>query len=626
MTEKRSIMRQTALLVLIALLMAYPAFAGTHINVSMTESVYQNVTYARDFYGVSNQTYCFINGTLFVHNPGTETVYDIYLNLVNTNRMISNFTYFNDGTGRYGYQKNGTPGTPIIIHIPELRSGNHSTFRYNVTCNNTNPPINISTTYINTDHGNNLKVLSGQNWTINQTINNMHYLQQPVQNLNITIQAMDVQWNLSTFSFALLYLYNLNDSANVVGNGTSNTTWYWTPLGGTVDYNQSAWITYIARAPYSVPFTASYMAITETLTYQTGFLMSNLSLTQINGSAKINFSFEKRISQPSDNLLNHNVTYEIRPYVIASDNITFDLNTVTLWVTADMDPSNRSTSFGYLNKTYTGSPIQRINITEGWNPAGNYWYFNFTDGSNSSYPPPIVWMKPEWLISNANGQIVNYTATKSGLDLYMKYIYVINGYWLEIKKNITNTGEGQYDINITVENIGNGWTPEYEYVTVYDFVPNQFTAYDIVYDPSINGCWGTSWCTNLSVGSPGSEFYGTSYRWNIYWKAGMNSSLGPKFGPDATGAENYSWSASYKVNGTGAYQVTQLYVVGLDPLKVDGASASPVISVITGLESKTREIMYIAIVAFLIVVNVTNLIITNRINKKLELQQKPKKR
>ncbi|MEM4268428.1 MAG: hypothetical protein QXK37_06395 [Candidatus Woesearchaeota archaeon] len=595
---------------------AFQVNAATHLNITMLEVVYQNITFARDFYPFENQTACWINGTINITNPNAETIYDIYLTYINTEKMSGNFTWVNNSLTRYAYQMSGTPGTPIVLHIPELRMNNYTTFIYNIGCNESKPPLNITTSYINTDHGNHLKVLAGYNWTINQSIKNEGYLQQPVNLINITMEAMNVSWNTSQFPFELQYLFSYNDSANVYGNGTSNSTWYWVPNGGTLNWNESVWIQFTMRAPYSVPFTASYLGLTESLQYEAYFLMSNLTLTKVNASAQINFSFEKRISQPSDNELNHNVTWEIRPYVIAVDNITFDLNKVTLWVTNITDPGNYSTQFGSLNKTYSGTPLERINITTAWNPVGNYWYFNYTDGSNATYPPPIVWMKPEWLITNADGQIVNYTTTRSGTDLYMKYIYVINGYWLEVQKNITNIGENQYQINITVENIGNGWTPEYEYVTVYDFVPYDFAVWDMSYDPGVSGCSGN--CQNLSVGTAGSDFYGTSYRWNIYWKDPLNSSLGPKFGPDAVSEANYSWHAGYKVNGTGPYKITQLYIVGLDPLKVDGASTSPVISVITGLESYTREIVYISIVAFLIVINVTNLVITHRIKRKLD--------
>ncbi len=593
--------------------------AGTHLNITMEEKIYKNTTFAEHFYLTTNVTSCVINGTLNITNPGQETISDIYLKFSNTDNMLSNFTW--DPNTKYGNQISGSPGTGIIIHIPSLRTDNFSTYYYSINCTDAPPPLNVTTLYTNFDHGFNRKVLAGHNWTINQKILNYNNLAVPVNNINISIRAVQIPWNSSLFNFSLEYLYPLGDYPNVVGNGTSDYRWWWSPNGGTLVFNQSKNITYRVRAPYSVPFTASYQAIFENISYDVGVLISNLSLDQVNATSAINFSFQKRITQPADNALSHNVTYEIRPQIGTDLNITFDINRVTLWVTQNIDPSNDTsgTVWGPLTVNYTnpsGGPMKEINISTLWGNSSYYWTFNFTDGSNSSYPPPIVWMKPEFAITNKYGQIMNYTTTRSGQEIFIKYIYVIHGYWLEVSKNVSNIGEDQYQVDIRVENIGNGWTPQFEMVTVYDFIPDNFKVWGMT--PAPFKCPTGSYCTNLSVGVPSSDYYGMSYKWDIPWKGTMNSSLGPKSGPQATGGGNYSWNVSYKVNGTGEYKVSDLYIVGLDPLKVDGAGVSPVIAVITGLQSYSKEILYLGIVAFLIVVNVTNLVITNKINKKLD--------
>jgi len=614
-THKKRKMQKVILSLFLAIVfsVSYVTAVGTHMNVTISEIVYRNTTFAEYFDLSENTSYCIINGTLNITNPGQETVYDIYLQFSNTGSMITNFTWV--PTTKFGNHTSGGPGQIMLIHIPSLRQGNYSTYTYAVSCLNASPPLDIDSNYTNADHNHNRKVLAGYNWTVEQTITNLNYLQTNISNINITITAQDVLWNSTLFNFSLQELNAVGDYLNVYGNGTSNYQWWWTPNGGELEFNNSENISYQVRAPYSVPFTATYRALLESITYDVNFLISNVSLDYINGSADINFSLEKRIAQPADNTLSHNVTWEIRPSINTKENITFDINKVTMWVTENLDPTNDTgdTAWGGLNITHTGSPMKEINISTQWGNSSYYWFFNYTDGANSTYPPPIVWMQPEWLITNAYGQIMNYTTTRSGTDYYIKYIYVIHGYWLEVAKNVTSIGEDQYRINIFVENIGNGWTPEFTYVTVYDFVPNDFAVWNM----SNGGCPSTQ-CQNLSVGSVGSDFYGMSYRWNIPWKGTMNASLGPKVGPDATSWDNYSWNVSYTVNGTGPYKVTDLYIVGLDPLKVDGASVSPVIAVITGLQSYTKEIIYLGIVAFLIVINVSNLIITNKINSKLD--------
>jgi len=608
------------LLVLISILciLSVNADFGTHINVTIVEEVFQETSFAENFTLTEWQKSCVSLGTINITNPNNETVYDISISFINTNLLSTNLTW--DNTTKFGNHTEGQSGQTIVIHIPELRQYNYSVFRYNISCMGQNPSLNIISDYYNYEHGFTRKVLSGKEWTINQTIRNDNIAQSNITNVNITITAANVTWNSSEFSFYLKNLYPNGDYLNVHGNGTSNITWWWQPNGGELAWNDNFSIKYNVSAPLSVPFTATYLAIREKTEFQVyDNLLSNLTIDGINASARADFDFEKRITKPSDNIENHNVTWEIRPYMTVPVNITYDLNRVTLWVTLNQDPTNKTTltQWGLLEKNYTGSPLKQINITTGWGNSSTFWLFNYTDGTNSTYLPPIVWMKPEFLIANKYAQIVNYTSSISGNDSYYKYIYVVAGYWLQISKNVTNIGEDQYQININVENIGNGWTPRYEKVTVYDFVPNEFGVWNM--SPAGYSCaLGGSGCSNLSIGNPGDDYYGNSYRWDIDWKGTMNSSLGPKTGPDATGAINYSWSLSYKVNGSGPYRVSELYIVGLDPLKVDGAFTSPIITIISGIQTYTNEIIYISVIIFLIIVNISNLVITNRIHKKIQ--------
>ena len=617
MVFKRGVQRLFLAVFALALCSAF-ALGATYINVSIFEVVYQETTFAENFTLTEWQKSCYSEGTINVENPSAITVFDINVGFMNTGGLSTNLTWLN--TSKYGTQISGQPGEIIVIHVPELRPGNVSTFTYNISCMGMDPPVDIISNYTNADHGYNRKVLAGFNWTVLQSARNGNPAGLNITNINITISAQNVSWNDSEFPFSLETLHNFGDHANVHGNGTSNVEWWWAPNSGELSAGQQMNISYMVRAPFSVPFTATYLALSERIEYEVNYLLSNMSIHTINGSAELEEEFEKRISSPADNEDNHNVTWEITPRITVPYNITYDLHKVTLWVTENLDPTNKThdTPWGLLEVNYTGSPLDEINISRGWGNASYLWYFNYTDGSSSLNPPPVVWMKPEWLIAHKYGQILNYTKTVSGNDIYLKYIYVIHGYWLEVQKNVTSIEEDQYQIYIYVENIGNGWTPQYEYVTVYDFVPNEFGVWDMTQ----GGCPSTI-CTNLSVGTVGEEFYGMSYRWNIPWKGGMNASLGPKSGPDAVGPGEYSWNITYKVNGTGPYRVTDLYIVGLDPLKVDGAFASPIITIIAGIQSRTSELIYISVIIFLVIVNVANLVMTNRIHRKIQERLPP---
>jgi hypothetical protein len=610
------------LIVLFSIFSSINAYAefGTHINVTIREEVYQETSFGENYTLSEWQKTCYSEGIINISNDNNETVYDIYISFTNTAFLTDNFTH--DSTTKFGNQSQGQPGEKIVINIPELRQFNYSVFTYNISCLGNTPAVDIETSYSNADHGYNAKVLAGANWTINQSITNNYVTNKTITNLNITMRTANVTWNDTYNNFSFGGLYSVGDYTNVTQ--ISSNEWWWAPNGGNLNWHTNASIKYNTTAALSVPFTATYLAIRESVSFEVDYLFSNLSIDEINGSAKMDINFEKRIIRPTDNLENHNVTWEITPEVTVPVNITYDINKVTLWVTENLDPTNKTenTNWGLLEVNYTGSPMKQINMTNSWGNSSYVWTFNYTDGANAANPPPIVWMRSEYLIANQWGQIYNYTQSVAGNDIYLKYIYVVHGYWLEVSKNVSNIGEDQYQIDIHVENIGNGWTPEFEKVTVYDFIPNEFAEWDM--GPAAYDCLsGGSACTNLSIGTVGDDFYGMSYRWDIEWKGTMNSSLGPKNGPNAVTSGNYSWNVSYKVNGTGPYRVTDLYIVGLDPLKVDGAFTSPIITIISGIQSYTNEIIYLSVIAFLIVINITNLIMTNRIHRKIQQRLPP---
>lgn len=570
---------------------------STRLNVSITETVEQNVSFADQFTLTETTDFCTITGLLNVSNPSNDTVGDIYLSFSNTDNMFGNFTY--EG-GRNGSQSSGSsPGDVYIIHVPELLSTEFSYFNYTLNCSSVNPPLDIDTSYSNAETGINRKVLAGHNWTITQTATNNLSIGVPINNINITIQAQAVTWNASSENFTLVNLSETGDYANVVGNGTSNHTWYWAPNGGTLASLASQNISYLVGAPDNVPTSGTYMAIRETLTYRIFYLSSNLSLDNITAIADVDFDLQKRITQPADNINNTNVTWRVDSSVTAPINVSYNLTQVSIWVTATLDPTNYTTPFGRLNTTFT--PNSEVNLSSSWSSTA--WYFNYTDASNNvSSRPPIVWMRPYFTIINGYNQIINSTITQNGNDLYMKYIYVINGYWLQIDKNITNIGADQYRIDTIVQNVGNAWTPEGLVVTAYDFVPVEFTAF--------NFSEGYDALSSVT----GDGFNGTSYRWTIPGKDPYNASLGPA----SESYLNRTWNVTYFVNGSGDYKVSELYIVGLDPRKVDGAGASELINIVGAFNrSPQTEMFYVFIVLFLVIINVVNFVMTRRINKKL---------
>jgi len=583
-------------LLLVTLMTAGVATAqDMRLNITMSETVDQNVTYARYFDLEENTTYCLIRGVVNVTNPSSNTVADVNLTFSNTNEMSGNFSYMD---GRYNNQIAGNnPGDTYIVHLTELRPGNHSTFNYTIDCTSVKPPLNIDTNYSNLETNVRTKVLAGHDWTVLQNASNQLAISKPINNLNVTMSSQPVTWNGTEDNFTLTWLHPEGDYANVTGNGTDNRTWWWTPNGGTLNPGVWTYIKYNVTSPTNVPTSATYLALIEDLEYEVGFLSSNLSLDKVVGVADADFSLNKQIVRPADELNNTNVTWEVNGNFTAPFNISYNLSKVSVWVTSTVDPTNYTTPFGRLDINYT--PGQEVNQTSPWVLPGG-WRFNYTDASNNiTSRPPIVWMRPYFTIMDAYGQINSSSITRDGDDYYLKYIYVVNGYWLQIDKNITSIGEDRYRIDTLVQNVGNAPTPEGLVVTVYDFVPAEFAPWN----------WTAAYDSNKTV--LGAGFNGTSYRWSIPPRGTFNASL------NEPPLENSTWNLSYVVNGTGEYKVSELYVVGLDPRKVDGAGTHEGITISGAFTSRSAEVFYVAVVFFLVVINVVNFVMTRRISRKL---------
>ena len=80
--------------VLVVLFLSSFAMAlPTRVNISMSETVSQNVTFAKDFLLTETTDFCMIEGVLNVSNPSVDTVNDVYLNF--TFIHIPMFSCFN---------------------------------------------------------------------------------------------------------------------------------------------------------------------------------------------------------------------------------------------------------------------------------------------------------------------------------------------------------------------------------------------------------------------------------------------------------------------------------------------------------------------------------------------------
>lgn len=719
------------------LLFSMCAFAQeVRINISLAEQVYENVTFAEDFYMDEVQKFVLVDGKMNISNPSGDTVYDIFIDIVNTHTfdsnmgneagrnasqigyigtnlsygLVSNITnnvtfvgdnadldndgnnndyfyvnnthiLFNLSTAGFGSLKitdsdgndanltvqggksislseilmiNGTAycrfsviGTftgieanntlpaswdvqvkkltnKLTIFIPELRANEWAIMNYTVYAKEgqgvlVQNPLNLETNYLNAY---NTKILAGHEFVIQDTVTNeppQLGLFYDIELINITMSLVPVSWNTSSFNFTFVNISKTGDYGNVFAcnksgvdcgkNVTanlatrSNVEWYWIPNNGTLASLESKNITYTIRAPDSVPTSQTYQFMTQDIYFKIFNVVSNLTVKQVRSAAELQYNLSKQIWNESSNESDHNVTWRVDAAISVPINITYNVSKVTLWVTYNLNPNNKTN----LALNYSWSDISGLlNQTTNWATNTNTaWYFEYTDGSSNENRTPIIWMKPYYIVYNGYNQIINQSVTQVGKDLYMKYIYVVNGYWLAVDKQIINVDEDTYNITILVENIGNGYTPSGYVVQVYDFIPAEFS-------PS---AWSKVPQNNMTTNAP--EYNGTAYQWmisGISRVASLNASFAPR--GDAAGMDK--WNVTYQVVGNGDYRVSELYIVGLDPMRVDGAGASPLIAIKEGLSNRSYEFVFALIVIMLLAINVANLVMSQRIEVKLE--------
>lgn len=171
---------------------------------------------------------------------------------------------------------------------------------------------------------------------------------------------------------------------------------------------------------------------------------------------------------------------------------------------------------------------------------------------------PVGFMKPVITIQNTPGQFGvatgGATSILNNVSL-LKKIYIINGYKVEVVKTVTPDAiAGLYHIDIVATNTGTAATPPN--VFIYDIVPSAF--YTGV------GTSPRNITLNGFVSSPSQQGLANGDQ-AFYWNLGTL----------AAGAHE---TVNYDVVGSGIYDVTNLYVVGVDPAQSVNVQTTPILS------------------------------------------------
>ena len=542
------------------------------IRVDITEFVNQSISYNpltagsglwTDEYEVSNDLE--IVGYINISNMNQNgvTISDLYVTLDNVSRTTTPLLY----EGREGTISLSNDLKNYIIHIPELKFGENSIWQYSVNETISRPPLNVSTKYSQS------KILAGESITVTDMIINVFDM--PSYNSESCIYGIRYNQTTVPVNFSnLFYNFSFNKSTLVASddsaysNFTSSQNMYWDVRNGEcLNFDEKEQINYTISAPFNIPKTSHYNMTNSILSYTLNSTISHLRVDDVIGvSEGIKIKEEKKIVEPSDTInYGSNVTWNATGYLESSTDITYKLNSFTMWVAKREgiagDPNTiDNDTISNVSLLYELTPNMIVNKTLPF--VAPSWFFNYSD-----LPTPILYSKADFTIANDGAQLINRTFTRNQNEVYIKELYLIMGYWLDIEKNISAAQDKDtYTIRIDVHNKGNQVTPGNAIVTVYDFVPSEFEVVG-----SMNyqlSSWYDTASGNNTVS--GDEYNGTLYQWGIIPMNVQNTSLAQ--GPDKN--ENTTWSVEFNVTGDGDYDLLDVFITGLDPQKVDGASAS----------------------------------------------------
>lgn len=299
--------------------------------------------------------------------------------------------------------------------------------------------------------------------------------------------------------------------------------------------------------------------------------------------------------------------FTLHARLISTSNITLQLNEFTRWVatqtigdpnTIDNDAVNTGTQL-IVNDTFTTGQVLINSTNNTWQSPT--WLFNYTD-----LPTPILYGKADFQIYDDGTQIVNRTITRSGNDIFIKELYLVLGYWLEVEKNVTSLENDTYNVHIEVYNKGNQVTPVNATISLFDFIPGNFnlttnmTDYTNLSVYSINTTWYT---VNFDQENITGNYNGTLLRWAI--SGATNSTTGvvdPSFAQGPNKNENNTFIANFTIVGEGEYSLLDVFIVGVDPQQVDGATAATTLFVTEFVEKiRTSEGIFAALAGAMLV-------------------------
>lgn len=269
------------------------------------------------------------------------------------------------------------------------------------------------------------------------------------------------------------------------------------------------------------------------------------------------------------------------PKVTVTGPLTYTLTSVTEWAVD-------SGALGTTIQSNTFAPA-----AGGVDLTGSTWTGSGTQLLQFAYNGiPVGFMKPTIALKNTPAQFsmtTNGAVSQANGVTLVKSIWIINGYKVEVVKTVTPDASvaNEYHIKIVATNTGTASTPPN--VFIYDMIPSQFFSAVAPVSP-------TNIVKPAGVGATQQQQItsGTYNGWYAYyWNLGTLT---------ASPAAGSSDTITYDVFGTGTYDATNLYVVGVDPAQSVSQQTTPALQTdATVVNSNLESVMAVGAMCLVLI-------------------------
>lgn len=608
---------KTALIVALVLFLSSTlSFAGTALNITITDVVDYNVTYnatdeSEHPFDVTAPTHEYVPyavGQIIIENVASEDLADINVTIDNTDQL-EGVPIFNAGQSDvkgYVHDDDGwadQTGGEITFHIPDLPQGDKVYFDYTINRTEIVEPINVTK---------NTTTRLGAGRVFNNEVFNVTI------NMSMTMGDPSTRIQFNAFEHAINNFTFRDDTGFMdVSHGSNSTltnmsmTWDNVVLNGTGNF--ALW-NFAVHSPNSTTAEDTLGAVSSynvkknyklihfgrlEVNFTANDTVWDVTITQVKAKPKARLSVTKERSGE--------YTWSIYPKFknnAETSQLYYQINKVSVWAipsindAGSLDPGDKNEWMN--NSYYQWNETTNVNFPIIIAP-GDEWKNGTTEnngyGEGHSFfndtVVPIVWGKVNFTIVDNDTTVsrIYGTENRTGKYVYYQKILFLQGYFLEAQKYVEDmSGEGMFKVTIELTNRGNGVTPNSTLMA--DIIPSNM---DITY---ANGTISDSAIEINSTDTGKDHQYVGEESGAILWAKYSNSqNFTGKQGAtgEFAGATTYFWELKrlragetitvvYYINGTGEYFPGDMYVVGVDPVMTNRIAAAPRISSTDGFK------------------------------------------